>query len=176
MTETKERTITEIREDLERAEDAQAALEAEIRRLPEAMREAARSEEETLVDSALSGKGIRRSSKLPTLMKRRDELPGLKWAADLRVKRLQVELWSAEMEEADKENREASAQADELQRQEQEIVARKNDALGRARYARQMWRDRNRWIGEVKREIGALKHQGPDPSVVQPNPLKRVRW
>jgi hypothetical protein len=174
---TETRTLEAIREDLAQAQDAQAALEAEISRLPETMREAARAEEGMLADSALSGKSPKKGSRLSASMTRRDELPGLLWAARLRAKRLQVELWSVEMEEADQENREASEEADELQRQEREIAERRADALHRARYAYEMvWRERNRWIGETKREIEALESRGPDPSVVQVNPLKRVRW
>jgi hypothetical protein len=176
MTETKERTIEEIREDLGRAQDAQAALEDEIRRLPETMREAARSEEEALVDSVLSGKGIKKGSRLPALMTRRNELPGLKWAADLRVLRLQEDLYRAEMRESKERREKAMQRAFELEEPKSKLEQEYNEQLNIQAHENTIWRERNRAVGEIGRQIEALEHQGPDPSVVQPNPLKRPRW
>jgi hypothetical protein len=175
-TETQRRTIAEICEDLERAQDAQAVLEDEIRSLPEAMREAARAEEEALVDSALSGKGIKKGSRLPTLMTRRDELPGLKWAADLRVLRLQQELYKAQMHEAAERRDKAMQRAAELEEPKRKLEQEYNEQLGIQAHESNIWRERNRAIGEIGREIGALEYQGPDPSVVQRNSLKRAQW
>ena len=177
MTETKEkpRTTQEIREDLELSQDAEAALSREIVGLQEAMREAARNEEELLTKSALSGKALK-GSKLPEIMKRRDELPGLLWAARLRTRRLKVELWTREIEEAREDEREAGEEASEFAKEEQAFRERKDEALARRDFAHRRWRDRNMWRGQIQREIEALEDRGPDPSVVATNPLKRPRW
>jgi hypothetical protein len=168
-----ERTLEEIREDLAQAQDAQAALEDEIRRLPETMRAAAGAERGELERLALEGKSPAKRSRYARVIDRRDELPALLWAAKVRAKRLMLELWEREGAEALEQHRRASEEADKLAQKEREITTRKNDAIYRASFARQEYRERNQWRGQVRVELDTLEVSGPDPSVVQVNPLRR---
>jgi hypothetical protein len=171
---TDTRTLGEIREDLAQAEVAQAALEDEIRRLPDTMREAAGAERGELDRLALEGKSPAKRSRYARVIDRRDELPALLWAAKVRALRLQLELWSREGCEALENNRLASEKADRLAQEEREITAKKNNALSRARRGYAQYRERNQWHGQVGAELEALEASGSDPSVVQINPLRRA--
>lgn len=173
MTETKERTLEDVRAELGRAEGALVALEAEARNHPEAMKRAADDARGMLTKSAVEGKPLRADSDLARLRRRGEDLPALEWAARVRTKELRIEMWSLEMEQADWENRKASEELAELKRKEREIAEKKAEALHRANYAYDVrWKERNRWIGQERRELEALRLEGPK-APAPTNPLKR---
>jgi hypothetical protein len=173
MTEIAERTLEIVRTELEEAEEAVSVLEAEARAVPQTLITAANEEEGELAALALKGANPSPGSRYAAAMDRRDALPGLLWAARLRAKRLQVELWTLEMDEDERANSAASEEANKLSQRERVIAEKKADALSRANHHYERRRDRNRWRGEVRREISALEHQGPDP-LPTASPLRRI--
>lgn len=170
----KERTTEEIREDLAQAEEALRRLANEEANIQAAAKEAADASRDAWQEAALSGKPLKAGSDFARIRAREAELPGLLWAAKMRALELQIELCGVGIEEARHLEGEASARAAEIRPRLGALRLELKEAEGEASYQQVERRDLGRRAGELRRQLAALEHNGPDapkrPTTLKPRP------
>ncbi len=106
--ETTEKTLDDLRRELQETQAAGQRLVEEQNRLELTRSEALDADDLAILQDALSGKPLRKNSPLRKVMDRLDKIPHQLYAVRRRVVMLQIEIGELELEELSAEHKQAS--------------------------------------------------------------------
>lgn len=170
---TKKRTNQDVQAELQAVNETLARLAEEEASTPDKLKRAADASRSAWEQAAITGEPIATSSAFARTTARVEELPGILWAARLRALALRIEFREIDTGEADHAEAEAVKTAGKLRPRFERLRDELSEAESDAAYHRMEARETRREIGEIRRELSALEHRGPDSPKRQSSLLPR---